>query len=74
MNNKMISREEFSNLMLTSVLNMQEFNKAVERLGLTVKPYTGYEYYFGDNFICCTEDLCVDDLLEKAGFEIQGDI
>lgn len=68
---KEISREEFSQLLLASITNMTNFNAHIEKLGITVKPFTGYEYYFGDDFVCSTEDLCVDDLLEKAGFEVQ---
>ena len=68
---KEISRQEFSNLLLSSITNIDKFNSHVEKLGITVKPLTGYEYYFGDDFVCSTEDLCVDDLLEKAGFEVQ---
>ena len=68
---KEISREEFSQLLLTSVVDMNNFNAHIEKLGITVKPVTGYEYYFENDFVCSTEDLCVDDLLEKAGFEVQ---
>ena len=67
---KEISREEFSQILIESINNINNFNKRVEALGVTVKPFTGHEYYFDDNFICSTEDLCVDDLLEQIGFDI----
>lgn len=69
---KEISREEFSQLLLASVTNMTNFNDHIEKLGITVKPFTSYEYYINGEFICSTEDLCVDDILEKAGFEVQA--
>lgn len=69
---KEISREEFSQLLLASITDIDNFNAHIEKLGITVKPFTGYEYYLGNNFVCSTEDLCVDDLLEKAGFEVQN--
>lgn len=66
-----ISREQFSNLMITSLCDMQTFNSQIEELGVTVKPYIGYEYYIGSNFICSTEDLCVDNLIKAAGFTVE---
>ena len=68
---KEISREEFSQLLLASVVDMDNFNAHIEKLGITVKPFTGYEYYFGNDFVSSTEDLCVDDLLENAGYEVR---
>lgn len=68
---KELSREQFNDLLISSICDMDKFNDLVSQLGLTVKPFTGYEYYYGDAFICSTEDLCVDDIIEKAGFEVQ---
>lgn len=65
-----MSRKDFGELLLLSVYDMYSFNRGVEKLGITVKPCVEYEYYFGDKFLCTSEDLCVDDLIEAAGFEV----
>ena len=69
---KKLSRDQFGDLMINSLCDIETFNAIVSRdLGFTVKAFTGYEYYYGDQFICSTEDLCVDDLIEAAGFEVK---
>ena len=67
---KKMLRDDFGTILISSVSNIDEFNSHMKRLGITVKPYVGYEYYYGSNFICSTEDLCVDDILDELGFEV----
>ena len=69
---KKLSRDQFGDLMINSLCDIEKFNATVSKdLGFTIKVFTGYEYYYGDQFICSTEDLCVDDLIEAAGFEVK---
>ena len=70
-NNNNLNREIFNTLMIESIYNIENFNSEIKKLGVTVKSYIGYEYYIGDNFICSTEDLCVDDIIEAAGYKVE---
>ena len=69
---KEISREQFNNMLLSSLQgDMSDFNSQIATLGVVIKPYIGYEYYIGNDFICSTEDLCVDDIIEAAGYRVE---
>ena len=70
MEEKEMAREEFGNLLLSSLYNIENVNKKLQELGVTIKPYTSYEYYYGDNFICNSEDFCLDDILDKLGIKV----
>ena len=70
MEEKEIAREEFGTLLLSSFYNIENVNKKLQELGVTIKPYTGYEYYYGDNFICSSEDFCLDDILDKLNIKV----
>ena len=40
--------------------------------GIEARPYMAYQYYdeYGD-FIGCSDECCLDDLLEKANVEVR---
>lgn len=40
--------------------------------GIEARPYTAYQYYDEDGtFIGCSDESCLDDLLEKANVEVR---
>ena len=67
---KEMTREVFGNLLINSLYNIEKVNKELEKLGVIVKPYTGYEYYYGSDFICNSEDFCLDDILDKLNIKV----
>lgn len=67
---KKMTRDLFGKILLASISDIDEFNSHMENLGITVKPFVGFDYYYNDNFICSSEDLCVDDIIDKLNIEV----
>lgn len=54
--------------------DQQFFEKLEEYTGITAKPYIAYIFYdCNDNYICNSEELDLDTLLENAYVEVVED-
>lgn len=69
---KIITRDEFGELLITSLYSYENTNIMLRRLGVKIVPQTIYNYYAPDGqFICNTENFCLDDILEKSNIKIE---
>ena len=71
-----ISREQYKELCHSKMWDSQEdFNKKLEETtGIVAKRYVAYQYFdSADNYIGCSENHTVKDLIINAFIEIEGD-
>lgn len=69
---KIISRNEFRELLLTSLYSYERANAMLKGLGVQIITKINYDYYTSEGkFICNTENFCLDDILEKLNIEIE---
>lgn len=67
---KEMKREVFGDLLINSLYNIEKTNKELEKLGVTIKPYINYEYYYKDDFICTSDNFCLDDILDSLNIKV----
>lgn len=70
---KFITKSQMEELEDAGAFGIEGANKLLKKYaGIEARAYTAYQYYdeYGD-FIGCSDECCLDDLLEKANVEVR---